>query len=149
MNKKKILPPTIFWISLVLSIGLHFILPIKKFIVAPYNYTGILLICGGILLNLWADRLFKNKHTTVKPFEKSSCLIEEGPFAFSRNPMYLGMTMVLLGISITLGSVISFIITVVFPFFISFSFILPEERSLDETFGQDFVEYKKRVRRWL
>ena len=149
MKKKKILPPTTFWISLMLSIGLHFILPIKKFITAPYNYTGILLIFGGILLNLWADYLFKNKKTTVKPFEKSSCLIEEGPFVFSRNPMYLGMTIILLGTSITLGSVIPFIITVVFPFFISISFILPEEKSLEETFGQDFIEYKKRVRRWL
>jgi protein-S-isoprenylcysteine O-methyltransferase Ste14 len=149
MNKKKILPPTIFWISLVLSIGLHFILPIKKFITAPYNYIGILPICAGVFLNLWTDRLFKNKHTTVKPFEKSSYLIEEGPFVFSRNPMYLGMTMILLGTSITLGSVIPFIITVVFHFVISLSFILPEEQSLEETFGQDFIEYKKRVRRWL
>ena len=149
MIKRKILPPTYFLIFLISTIALHFILPIKKFINTPYNYIGILLIAAGISLNIWAEHLFKNKQTTVKPFEKSNCLIEKGPFAFCRNPMYLGMTIILLGASITLGSVTPFIITITFAFIINFLFILPEEKSLEETFGKDFIEYKKRIRRWL
>ena len=149
MNKKKILPPTIFWLSLILSVGLHFLLPVKKVIVAPYKYIGILLICAGILLNLWADRLFKHKQTTVKPFEKSSFLIEEGPFKFSRNPMYLGMAAMLLGMSILLGTVTPFIVPVVFCILVRIVFISAEEIDLENVFGQEFLEYKKRIRRWL
>jgi len=149
MKKGKILPPTYFYIFLLLAIGLHFILPIKKFIKTPYNYIGILLISTGTWLNIWADRLFKNKHTTVKPSEKSSFLIEEGPFVFSRNPMYLGMVIILFGLAVLLGSIMPFIMPFAFYILISITFIPQEENALEETFGQSFVEYKKRVRRWL
>ena len=148
MNKR-ILPPTYFLLFLVMTIGLHFILPIKKFINSPFNYLGILLIGAGIWLNLHADKLFKNKQTTVKPFEESSCLIEEGPFVFSRNLMYLGIAAILSGISACLGSVTPFIGPVLFFIIINFKFINEEEKVLEQTFGQDFLEYKKRVRRWL
>ncbi len=147
--KKKILPPTYFLIFLVISIGLHFILPIKKFITSPYKYFGILLIGAGIWLNMHADSLFKNKHTTVKPFEKSGVLIEKGPFILSRNPMYLGMVIILLGASVLLGSITPFIAPVVFFIILDVVFIPEEEKSLEETFGQNFIEYKKHVRRWL
>lgn len=149
MKKSKILPPTYFLICLLLAIGLHFVLPVKKLIGTPYNYIGILLIFVGIWFNLWADRLFKVKKTTVKPFEKSDSLIEEGPFVFSRNPMYLGMVIILLGAAVILGSIMPFIITVVFFILIRVMFIPREEIALEDTFGQSFIEYKKRVRRWL
>ena len=149
MKKSGILPPTYFYVFLLLAIGLHFLLPLKKFIVTPYNYIGILLIGIGIWFNIWADRLFKNKKTTVKPFEKSSFLIEEGPFIFTRNPMYLGMVIILLGVAVLLGSFSPFLMPVAFFVLISITFIPQEEKALEETFGQSFVEYKKRVRRWL
>jgi protein-S-isoprenylcysteine O-methyltransferase Ste14 len=149
MKKGKILPPTYFFICLLLAIVLHFILPVKKLISTPYNYVGILLIGIGIWLNIWADRLFKNKNTTVKPFEKSSSLIEEGPFVFSRNPMYLGMVIILSGVAVLLGSIMPFIMPVAFFILISVAFIPQEEKALEETFGQSFIEYKKRVRCWL
>lgn len=149
MKTGKILPPTYFFIYLLLAIGLHFVLPVKKLIGTPYNYIGILLIGSGIWLNLWSDRLFKTKQTTVKPFEKSDSLIEEGPFVFSRNPMYLGMVIILLGVAVLLGSIMLFIISVAFFILIRVIFIPQEETALEETFGQGFIEYKKRVRRWL
>lgn len=149
MKKGKILPPTYFLISLISAVGIHLVLPIRKFIDTPYNYTGILFIGAGIWLNIWADRLFKQKKTTVKPFEKSSFLIEEGPFTFSRNPMYLGMVIILLGEAVLLGSIIPFIITVAFFILLSVVFIPDEENALEGDFGQGFIEYKKRVRRWL
>lgn len=147
--KKRILPPTYFLVLLAVTICLHFILPVKKNIISPYNYFGILLICAGIWLNIHADKLFKNKQTTVKPFEKPGCLIEEGPFIFSRNPMYLGMILILFGVSVCLGGISLFIAPIAFFLLIKFKFINEEEKSLEETFGQNFIEYKKRVRRWL
>ena len=149
MRKKQILPPTYFIILLFLSIGLHFVFPIKKIISSSYNYFGWLLIIFGAVLNVWADSLFKKKRTTVKPFEMPKELIISGPFRISRHPMYLGMTAVLLGAAVFLGSLIAFIFPIIFVFLLEILFIPHEEKNLKEAFDQDYMNYKKKVRRWL
>ena len=149
MKQSKLLPPTYFFIFLLLTIGLHFILPLMQLIYAPYRFIGILLLGIGIWLNIWADGLFKRKNTTVKPFEKSSALILEGPFRFSRHPMYLGMVIALLGMAIILGSLITFLVPIAFFVSMQIVFIRHEEKALEQTFGREYLDYKKRVRSWL
>ncbi len=100
--KNKILPPTYFLMSLALIIGLHFIFPITRIIPLPYNWFGIFLIVFGGVINIWTDNIFKKEKTTVKPYEKPSILIVSGPFRFSRNPMYFGMAVILLGVTVLL-----------------------------------------------
>ncbi len=149
MKQSKLLPPTYFFIYLLLIIGLHFIVPIMQLIYAPSRFIGILLLGIGIWLNMWADGLFKKKNTTVKPFEKSSALILEGPFRFSRHPMYLGMVIALLGVAIILGSLITFLMPIAFFITMQIVFIRHEEKALEQTFGQEYLDYKNRVRCWL
>ena len=149
MKKRGPLPPTYFLIRLLLAIALHFVLPLTKLINPPYSYAGVLLIGIGIWLNIWADCLFKVKNTTVKPFEKTTYFIQEGPFRFSRHPMYLGMVIILVGVAILLGSVSPFICPLSFFITISIFFIPQEEKTLEKTFGQDFINYKRRVRCWI
>jgi len=149
MGRKKLLPPAYFITYLLLAIGLHFIIPIAKFIRTPYNYSGILLLGIGIWLNIRADKLFKKNNTAVEPSEKSSFFIEEGPFRISRNPMYLGMVIILTGVAVLLGSTAPFLAPVGLFITMNAVFIPDEERAMEETFGQQFLDYKKRVRRWL
>jgi len=149
MKKRRQELPTYFLIYLLLGIGLHFVLPIIQLIYVPYKYSGILLIRIGIWLNIWADCLFKKKNTTVKPFEKSSAIVLEGPFSFSRHPMYLGMVVALLGVAIILGSLVAFLATIAFFITMNIVFIPYEEKALEETFGQKYIDYKNRVRCWL
>ena len=130
MKPSKLLPPTYFFIFSLLTIGLHFILPLMQLIYAPYRFIGILLLGIGIWLNMWADGLFKKKNTTVKPFEKSSALILEGPFRFSRHPMYLGMVIALLGVAIILGSLITFLAPIAFFLTMYMVFIRYEEKAI-------------------
>lgn len=85
----------------------------------------------------------------MKPFEESSALVTHGVFRISRNPMYLGMTLMLLGIALFLGSVTPFLVVIALPVIFDRVFISPEERMLEETFGDQFREYRKRVRRWI
>ena len=146
---KKILPPTYFLIYLIAAFLLNFLFPGLKIIPRPYNFLGIPLVILGIILTVWADQLFKKRKTTVKPFEKPSLFITEGPFRFSRHPMYLGFVMTLFGLAFGLGNVIAFLAPVAM--FITFEllFIPQEEKSMEETFGQEYLEYKKRVRQWL
>jgi protein-S-isoprenylcysteine O-methyltransferase Ste14 len=149
MKKTKVLPPIYFVVYLLAAIGLHLILPAARLIRTPYNYAGILLIVAGVGLNIWADRLFHKKNTPVKPIERASCLLEEGPFAFTRNPMYLGMAMILVGTAIVLGNIASFVAPIAFLVTMQVVFIGHEEEALEETFGPEYLDYKKRVRRWL
>ncbi len=84
-----------------------------------------------------------------KPFEHSTHPITGGMYKVSRNPMYLGMVVILLGIAVLFGSISPFISIPVFIWLIQSNFIRLEEAALEETFGDEYREYKTRVRRWL
>ncbi|KPJ54791.1 hypothetical protein AMJ47_03540 [Parcubacteria bacterium DG_72] len=146
---KKILPPTYFIILLLLSIGLHFVFPIKKIIFPPYTYLGFILIIFGGVINIWTDLLLKKRKTTVKPYEDPTYLITSGPFRISRNPQYLGFTAILLGIAVNHGTIITFLPTIIFVVLMELIFIPSEEKNLERIFGKEYIEYKNRVRRWL
>ena len=148
-TNKKIYPPTYFFLFLLVAIGLHFILPVKKIIQPPYIYSGIALIVFGVVLNIWSDALFKKKKTTIKPFKDPITLEVSGPFAISRHPMYLGMAIILLGTSILLGSLIAFISPPGFIIVMNVIFIRFEEQNLEKIFGNEYLDYKQKVRRWI
>ena len=149
MKKRKPLPPTYFIASLLLLVALHFIWPVKHLIPSPFRYLGVTLIVIGLWLNLWADSLFKKRQTTVKPFERATTLMVEGPFRFTRNPMYLGMSLILAGLAVVLGSLTTFAVPVAFFVAMEVAFIRHEQKALEEAFGQEFLDYRQRVRRWL
>lgn len=98
---------------------------------------------------MFADRAFKKVETTVKPHEESTTLITDGVFRLSRNPMYVGFVLILLGIAIFVGSLTPYAVVIVFPILMDRIFIRGEERMLEETFGGAWLEYKKKVRRWI
>ena len=143
------MPTTYFIVFLLLSLGFHFIFPIIKFIFPPYNYLGFGLVIFGILINLWTDSLFKKKQTTVKPFEMPNFFVASGPFKLSRHPMYLGMMSILLGFAISQGSLIPFVFPVIFIIIMEKRFIPLEEKNLEKKFDNQYIDYKKRVRRWI
>jgi len=143
------MPTTYFIILLLLSIGFHFVFPLLKFIFSPYIYLGFGLIIFGVIINLWTDSLFKKKHTTVKPYEIPNTLVTSGPFKLSRHPMYLGMMSILLGVAIFLGSLITFAFPIIFIIIMEKLFIPLEEKNLEKRFGNQYIDYKKNVRRWI
>jgi len=146
---KKIFPPTHFYTYLIISVLLHYVFPVKQIINKPFIYAGIIFIIIGIMFNILADKIFKKQKTTVKPDQKPTSLIVHGPFRISRNPMYLGMTLFLIGAGIYLGSITSFIGVILFIAAMEFYFIPDEERMMKEAFGEDFENYKRKVRRWI
>jgi protein-S-isoprenylcysteine O-methyltransferase Ste14 len=149
MIDQKILPPTIFLIALVSLVILHLFIPFLHFNIFWLKILGCILIMGGISITLWADSIFKKHNTTVKPFEESNTLIDEGPFRFSRNPMYLGMASILFGISLILQSAAPFIISLLFIIIVDKNFIVVEEKALETKFGSKFIAYNRKVRKWF
>ena len=150
MNKhSKIMPPTYFLMCLVVAILISFLFPFAKVINDSYVYIGIPIIIGGIILEFWADTLFKKRKTTVQPFKKSSALVTEGPFRISRNPMYLGFVLILLGLTILFGNILVIFVPIALIVTFELIFIPDEERLLEETFKDEYLRYKKQVRKWL
>jgi protein-S-isoprenylcysteine O-methyltransferase Ste14 len=149
MKTMKVLPPRIFQLAILTVVVLHFLLPVYYLYNSPIRFLGLLPIIAGIYLNLHSDWLIKKYRTTVKPFEKPTKLIEKGPFSFSRNPMYLGMALIILGGSIISGSVLSFAVPIVFALIIHYKFIIIEEALLENSFGPAYLKYKSRVHCWI
>ena len=149
MKERRVLPPTYLFVAIVITVVLHFLLPGAKIIAYPWNLLGVVPLVLGIVMNLIADRAFKKVGTTVKPYEESTTLITEGVFRVSRHPMYVGFVLILLGIAILAGSLTPYIVIVIFAILMDIVFIRVEERMLEETFSEAWLEYKKHVRRWL
>lgn len=148
MNKKYT-PEKYFAAFLLASAVFHLIFPGKILITSPYNFAGLLFILSGAGINLWAGIHFSKRKTAVKHGEKVSSLLRSGPFSFTRNPMYLGMTMILLGVAVFLGSLISFAFPIIFIIVMEAKFIYEEEKHLEKAFGQKYREYTKRTRKWI
>ena len=144
----KILPPHVALSSLVVIIFLHYLIP-TPFIHKPYNYFGILFFIVGLIILFWSFGLFRKKETPILPGQKPTALVIEGPYKFTRNPMYLGVTTALFGIAIYLGDILAFLSPIVFFIFVSIRFIPREEKLMEKLFGKKYLEYKKRIRRWI
>jgi protein-S-isoprenylcysteine O-methyltransferase Ste14 len=149
MNRKKPLPPTYFLGAIILCVALHFLVPLRQLLAVPWRLIGFVPLLFGIVLNLIADQALKKQNTTVKPFEESSALVTTGGFGITRNPMYLGMSLILLGIVLLLGSATPFAVAIALPILFDRIFIDPEEAMLKKSFGDQFAEYQNRVRRWI
>jgi protein-S-isoprenylcysteine O-methyltransferase Ste14 len=148
MTFKKIMPTTWLLVAVVLTVGIHVVYPLKKCIPMPYNLLGLLPLALGIGVNLAADKAFHGAGTTVKPFMESTALITTGVFRLTRNPMYAGFVLLLLGICILLGSVTPYAVVIVFAVLMDSAYIRAEEKMLEKRFGQAWDDYRRRVRRW-
>ena len=119
----------------------------------PFNLVGILLIPIGMLLVIWANYVLlhigKIGLRDREPMQSPSKLVLFGPYGFTRNPIYLGCLLMLLGLVIVWSSLVtSFLLVVVYIVF-RYVFIKREEIILEEKFKEDYLEFKKRVKRWL
>jgi protein-S-isoprenylcysteine O-methyltransferase Ste14 len=102
MKKKKILPPTYVLLSLVAIVCLHFLIPIVKIVPSPWNLIGIIPLAIGIIVIGITASTFEKANTTIKPYQESTYLVTNGLYCLSRNPMYLGAALILVGIAIML-----------------------------------------------
>jgi protein-S-isoprenylcysteine O-methyltransferase Ste14 len=148
-EEKRITPPQVLYPLLLVFIILHFIFPIIQIIHFPFTLSGIILIIIGLAINGQGIILLRKNKTTLKPHEKPSSLIVKGPFRYSRNPIYLGGLILVLGIVVLLGSLIAFVLPILVFLIMEFHFIPIEEKKLEESFEKEYRDYKERVRRWI
>lgn len=119
----------------------------------PFNLFGILMIPIGMILVIWANyallHIGKISLRNREPMQRPSNLVMVGPFRYTRNPIYLGCLLMLLGLVIVWSSVVTAFLTILVYIIFRHIFIKKEEIILEEEFGDDYRDFKKRVGRWF
>jgi protein-S-isoprenylcysteine O-methyltransferase Ste14 len=113
--------------------------------------VGTIIALAGLMLGAISLLMFRRAGTTINPIaiDKATSLVRTGPFRFSRNPMYLGMAIILAGLAVAFGVWVGFLMLPIFVFYITTFQIKPEEEALRNKFGSEFEDYCSKVRRWI
>jgi len=146
------IPPPVYGAATLLAIWLlqkHF--PIVQTDAVWPATGGWILVAIGLLIDLVSVLNFKSAATTINPLrpENTSSLVTRGFYTISRNPMYLGMAIMLTGAVLIFRSLSPVLMPVLFCIVVTFMQIIPEEKVLDELFGEEYQRYKKQVPRWV
>jgi protein-S-isoprenylcysteine O-methyltransferase Ste14 len=144
-------PPPLIYLGVLLLglladwlLGLSLALPMGVRVAA----LVVLLLAGAFLL-LGARSRFVGAGTDVKPWKTTSAVVSQGIYAFTRNPMYLGMALIYLGLAIAFLSLSALVLLPLVLVAVQTQVIAREERYLEAKFGDEYRAYKARVRRWL
>lgn len=142
-------PPRIAMTLLLFAVALQLLTP-AAWAAVPSSLAGGALIAAlgfGIMLRAWW--LFREHQTAICPTAETTMLITRDVFRLTRNPMYLGIVLMLLGIAIVTGGVLFYAASLAFYLVIDYVFCPYEEAKLAHTFGNTFTRYRNSVRRWL
>lgn len=145
-------PPILYLAAIAASIALHLLVPLPWFgspLADLLFAAGWLLVLAAVLVAAAAIRTLQRTGTTLRVDRRAERLVTSGPYAFSRNPIYLGNTAVMIGIGFITGIVWFLILAVLAAFATRKLAIEPEERHLALRFGKIYRDYQKMVRRWF
>jgi protein-S-isoprenylcysteine O-methyltransferase Ste14 len=146
------IPPPVYLLAFVgMMWAVNTGLPLFHLIPSPWNKLGLVLIVVAVVVDFWSLGLFFRAHTTFNPLhpERTQTLVTEGTYRYTRNPMYVGMLIILSGWGIWLGSFSPFLFLPLFMLVLTVQQIIPEEKILEQKFGGTYLDYKARVARWL
>ena len=145
------IPPALQFLIFVLSMYGITKLSGKHFTFQYQNNAFWVIFYLGVIIGLIAVVSFRKAKTTVDPTNpnKASHLVTSGIYKYTRNPMYLGLLLALIAIFIKFGNYFNITMLILYVWYITTFQIKPEEKALTEIFGDDFINYCKKVRRWI
>lgn len=142
-------PPRIAQLFVLAAAAAHLATPLSQVQIYSNRVLGIILGIGGFAIMLWGWWLFKKYQTAICPKAKSDHLVTSGIYRISRNPMYLGLVGMLLAIAVFIGTAPFYFVAVAYFLVMNYVFCPYEESKLTEAFGEEYVSYMGKVRRWL
>ena len=149
LTTMKIHPPLLAGALVLVTLALHFMLPEDR-TVGWEQVIGLLLVAVGAGVSSFAAAIFQARETTRKPWGEPTKFVEQPPFTWTRNPMYLGLATMLIGLAFFFSSIAMLLLAPAVFFAVIDRMVIPrEEETMERIFGQDYVAYKDRVRRWL
>jgi protein-S-isoprenylcysteine O-methyltransferase Ste14 len=144
-------PPLVYLISILLGVAVRY--AARPLAVAAYRYlvltVGVAVILAGLWLIVGALTLFKRTGQDPKPWKPTPEIVLSGPYRFTRNPMYLGLTCIQIGLGLALNNVWISFLAVFSLLAVHFIAVIPEENYLTEKFGDSYRGYLAKVRRYL
>lgn len=143
------IPPYLVAILITVCVATRLTIDSAPLLPPPYNLAGLFFILAGVALLLMAARRFKAVRTNIHTFRDPNRLVTTGPFAVTRNPMYLGFLIVLTGVAIVCNTALGFVVVPIFFIAANWWYIPFEEARAAEQFGSDYQAYRERVRRWI
>ena len=145
----KLLPPTLVVIFLVVMAALWAVAPGPVVVPYPWNWLGLLPLAAGLALAIAGARRFARARTNIKTFDEPDVLVTDGLFSWSRNPMYLGFGLLLLGAGVAFGSLFPLLMAPLFVAIADRWYIAFEERAMLRKFGAAYEDYRRTTRRWI
>jgi protein-S-isoprenylcysteine O-methyltransferase Ste14 len=144
------IPPPLYFLSFLILGIWQSSTWIQGEIGSPYilAFGGIIAVIGAVFL-LKFVRKHKNSGTNVEPWKPTTALIMDGPHRYSRNPIYVAMAVVYLGIAIAASSLVAIVLLFFCLLLIRIFVIAKEEAYLEDKFGEEYLVYKEKVRRWI
>ena len=145
-------PPTLFVAGFLLALALdRWVFSIRLGGVSRPTLVvaGWLLIAAGLSVVLWGMLTFTVARTAILPSRPARTIVATGPFRYSRNPMYMGLSSIYIGLSLLMGMAWPILLLPVVLLSLFALVIRREERYLDDAFGEEYAAYRGRVRRWL
>jgi protein-S-isoprenylcysteine O-methyltransferase Ste14 len=142
-------PPLIFLAGLIVGFALEALLPGVDLPALVEWVLGGLLVVAGLGLLVWFNTLFNRTGTAVEPWKPTTAIVTSGPYRFTRNPAYLGMALTYVGIAAMSSAVWVLLPLPVVLAVVDRGVIAREERYLERKFGEEYMAYKRRVRRWI
>lgn len=147
--KLKIQPPLLALIHIVVAFGLTWLTPFPWVVSPLLQNIGFLLVILGFLVGLGAMIAFRRAGTTFNQASTKARLITSGIYRFTRNPVYLGFLLMLIGIPLDAGSYWGMLLAPIMVILFNRLVIQPEEENLLDKFGEEYRSYRAKVRRWL
>jgi protein-S-isoprenylcysteine O-methyltransferase Ste14 len=142
-------PPLIYLAGLAVGFALEALLPGSSVPAAVQWGLGGVLVVAGVALLLSFNTAFSRRGTAVEPWKPTTAIVTTGPYRISRNPAYLGMALVYAGVALMSDALWVLAPLPVVLAVVDRGVIAREERYLERKFGQEYVDYRSRVRRWL
>ncbi len=143
------LPPLWLLAFMALAWAVARFVPGAAVVSVAFQGAGMALAIGGVALIAWSGFWFWRKKTTIEPHHAPGTLIVEGPYRLSRNPIYLGMVLILTGQVLWLGALPSLVLPPIFLIVLTHRFAKPEEAALIAAFGAEAHRYLAATRRWI
>lgn len=141
-------PPLVFLAALAIGWLVNWVFPVFR-LPDPIPIAGGILIVAGVALGLWGVRTMHRAGTAVRPRRPVTALVTDGPFRYTRNPLYVALVAIYVGIALSSGVLWLFVTLIPALWALRWKIVKGEEQFLEMKFGAAYRAYKARVRRWV